>query len=90
MSALSTGQRRRLNLAVLLADPPEVLLLDEPTNHLSLVLVTQLEKAIPDYPGTVLVASHDPWLRHTGTGQRLDLAVQDPPRRASTRWSEPG
>ena len=71
--ALSVGQRRRLDLAVLLADPPDVLLLDEPTNHLSLLLVTELERSLPDYPGAVIVASHDRWLREGWTGERLHL-----------------
>ena len=73
VEVLSVGQRRRLALAVLLADPPDVLLLDEPTNHLSLELATQLEEAIPEYPGTVVVASHDRWLRRTWSGRVLDL-----------------
>ncbi|MEA5121058.1 MAG: ABC-F family ATP-binding cassette domain-containing protein [Propionibacterium sp.] len=73
--ALSLGQQRRLALAVLLADPPDVLLLDEPTNHLSLLLVTELEAAIPGYPGTVVVASHDRWLRRNWTGQRFEMAA---------------
>lgn len=70
---LSVGQQRRLALAVVLANPPDVLLLDEPTNHLSLMLVAQLEAAIPDYPGTILIASHDRWLRRTWTGQHLEI-----------------
>ncbi len=70
---LSVGQKRRLALAVLLADPPEILLLDEPTNHLSLSLVTALEYALAQYPGTVVVASHDRWLRKRWKGQRLTL-----------------
>ena len=74
---LSLGQQRRLALAVVLADPPEVLLLDEPTNHLSLLLVTQLEAALQDYPGTVIIASHDRWLRRRWRGQRLDLGTGD-------------
>ena len=73
VTVLSVGQQRRLALAVLLADPPEVLLLDEPTNHLSLLLVNQLEAAIPAYPGSVIIASHDRWLRKTWAGQILDL-----------------
>lgn len=52
-----------------------MLLLDEPTNHFSLVLATQLEAAVPDYPGTVLVASHDRWLRRNWTGRHLALEV---------------
>lgn len=74
LAALSVGQQRRLALAVVLADPPDVLLLDEPTNHLSLLLVTELEAAIPGYPGAVVVASHDRWLRRNWTGLRLSLS----------------
>lgn len=72
---LSVGQRRRLALAVLLADPPEILLLDEPTNHLSLGLVTALEDALADYPGTVVIASHDRWLRKRWAGQRMTFST---------------
>lgn len=73
LAELSLGQQRRVALAVLLADPPDVLLLDEPDNHLSLALVTALEQAIPSYPGAVVVASHDRWLRQRWHGDRLEL-----------------
>lgn len=73
LRVLSLGQQRRVELAALLADPPDVLLLDEPSNHLSLVLTSQLEAAIPSYPGIVIVASHDLWLRQHWTGERLHL-----------------
>lgn len=73
LQELSLGQQRRVALAVLLADPPDVLLLDEPDNHLSLALVTALEEAIPSYPGAVVVASHDRWLRRRWRGERLEL-----------------
>lgn len=70
---LSTGMRRRLDLACLLADPPAVLILDEPTNHLSLDLATALEALLPDYPGIVVVTSHDRWLQRTWRGETLKL-----------------
>ncbi len=70
---LSVGQRRRLALAAAVASGPDLLLLDEPTNHLSLALVTELEEAIGASPGTVLVASHDRWLRQRWSGAVLAL-----------------
>ena len=73
IETLSIGQQRRLALAVVLADPPDVLLLDEPTNHLSLVLATELEDSIAWYPGAVVVASHDRWLRHRWQGRHLGM-----------------
>ncbi len=60
---LSVGQRRRLALAILVAGDPDVLLLDEPTNHISLALATELQEAFETAPGTLIVASHDRWLR---------------------------
>ncbi|MEK8131201.1 ABC-F family ATP-binding cassette domain-containing protein [Paenibacillus filicis] len=59
---LSPGQLRKLSLARLIVDQPDILLLDEPTNHLSLELVEQLEQAIHRFPGPVLMVSHDRWL----------------------------
>lgn len=73
VTKLSLGQQRRLELAILLADPPELLLLDEPSNHLSLVLVTELEQAINDYQGSVIIASHDRWLREHWQHEQLHL-----------------
>ena len=73
LSSLSVGQQRRVQLAGLLADPPELLLLDEPTNHLSLALATALEADIPHYPGSVIIASHDRWLRQRWHGKTLNL-----------------
>jgi macrolide transport system ATP-binding/permease protein len=74
VAALSVGQQRRLALALIVARPPHVFLLDEPTNHLSLALATELEDALGGYPGAVVVASHDRWLRRRWNGERLHLA----------------
>ena len=70
---LSIGQQRRLALALIIARPPHVFLLDEPTNHLSLDLATELEDALGTYPGAVIVASHDRWLRRRWAGATLPL-----------------
>jgi macrolide transport system ATP-binding/permease protein len=48
-------------------------LLDEPTNHLSLALAEELEEALQRSVGTVLVASHDRWLRSRWSGRELAL-----------------
>ncbi|MER7334011.1 MULTISPECIES: ABC-F family ATP-binding cassette domain-containing protein [unclassified Micromonospora] len=70
---LSVGQRRRLALALLVADPPDLLLLDEPTNHLSPRLCDELEDALGGSPGAVVVASHDRWLRSRWHGREIHL-----------------
>ncbi len=59
VSALSGGERGRLALAVALARPSNLLVLDEPTNDLDLETLDLLEDMLADYPGTVLVVSHD-------------------------------
>ncbi|HEX4105830.1 MAG TPA: ATP-binding cassette domain-containing protein [Rhizomicrobium sp.] len=56
---LSGGERARLLLARLLALPSNLLVLDEPTNDLDLETLDLLEETVGDYPGTVLVVSHD-------------------------------
>lgn len=73
VGALSVGQRRRLGLAVAVASAPDLLLLDEPTNHVSLALAGELEEAIGVSAGTVVVASHDRWLRRRWQGSGVSL-----------------
>jgi ATP-binding cassette subfamily F protein 3 len=62
MTALSGGQKKLVGLAKLLIEQPELLLLDEPDNHLDLNGKTFLEKLIADYPGAVVIVSHDRYL----------------------------
>jgi len=71
---LSVGQQRRLALATVIAHPPHLLLLDEPSNHLSLALAVELEEALAAYPGAVVVASHDRWLRQRWRGRVVSLS----------------
>lgn len=74
---LSAGQRRRLELALLLARPVDLLLLDEPTNHLSPGLVEEVEAALAGYAGTLVVVTHDRLLRSRFPGRRLALPGRD-------------
>jgi ATP-binding cassette, subfamily F, member 3 len=57
--SLSGGERARLALARLIAMAPNLMLLDEPTNHLDLVTCEVLEQALADFPGALLLVSHD-------------------------------
>lgn len=61
IGSLSGGERNRVHLAKLLRSGGNVLLLDEPTNDLDVETLRALEHAILDFPGVVLVISHDRW-----------------------------
>lgn len=63
VGSLSAGQQRRLALARLLLGGYSTLIVDEPTNHLAPVLVEQLEEALADFTGTLVMVSHDRALR---------------------------
>jgi ATP-binding cassette subfamily F protein 3 len=66
VGALSGGQKTRLMLARLLLSEPNLLLLDEPTNHLDIGMLEWLEGWLADFPGAVLIVSHDrAFLDHT-------------------------
>jgi sulfate-transporting ATPase len=56
---LSGGEKRRIALTRLLLEKPSILLLDEPTNHLDAESVAWLEKHLVDYPGNVILVTHD-------------------------------
>ena len=58
-SSLSPGERTRAALALLQARGVNLLVLDEPTNHLDLPAIEQLEEALDDFPGTLLLVTHD-------------------------------
>src|SRR5689334_13408733 len=59
IETLSGGERRRVALTKLLLEKPDILLLDEPTNHLDAESVQWLEKHLVDYPGNVILVTHD-------------------------------
>ncbi|MBF6517632.1 ABC-F family ATP-binding cassette domain-containing protein [Nocardia cyriacigeorgica] len=75
VAELSTGQRQRLALARLVSEPTDALLLDEPTNHLSPGLIEELEAALADYPGALVIVSHDRRLRQRWRGAQLEVGA---------------
>ncbi|WP_027284031.1 energy-dependent translational throttle protein EttA [Rubritepida flocculans] len=70
---LSGGERRRVALCRLLLEKPDLLLLDEPTNHLDAESVAWLEKTLRDYPGAVLVVTHDRYFLDNVTNWILEV-----------------
>ncbi len=73
VSRLSGGERRRVALCRLLLEQPELLLLDEPTNHLDAESVNWLEGHLRNYPGAILIVTHDRYFLDNVTGWILEL-----------------
>ena len=70
---LSGGERRRVALCQLLLEQPDLLLLDEPTNHLDAETVDWLEGHLRNYPGAILIVTHDRYFLDNVTGWILEL-----------------
>ena len=73
VTSLSGGEKRRVALARLLLSKPDMLLLDEPTNHLDAESVAWLQRFLADYPGTVVMVTHDRYFLDHVTGWILEL-----------------
>lgn len=71
--ALSGGQLKRVALARVFAEPSDVLILDEPTNHLDLHAIEWLEQQILDYPGAIVLVSHDRFLLDRVTNRMIEI-----------------
>jgi ATPase subunit of ABC transporter with duplicated ATPase domains len=70
---LSGGQRRRLQLLLILLDEPNVLVLDEPSNDLDTDMLAAMEDLLDTWPGTLLVVSHDRYLLERVTDQQYAI-----------------
>ncbi len=73
VGTLSGGEKRRVALCRILLERPDLLLLDEPTNHLDAETVSWLEEQLREYPGTVIIVTHDRYFLDNVTKWILEL-----------------
>ena len=73
LEALSEGQKHKVRLVRLMLDKPNILILDEPTTHLDYQSIEMLEVALRDFVGTLIIVSHDRYLREALCDQELKL-----------------
>lgn len=73
VDTLSGGERRRVALCKALLEKPDLLLLDEPTNHLDAETISWLEWTLRDYPGTVIIVTHDRYFLDNVTKWILEI-----------------
>ncbi|MGH2600582.1 MAG: ATP-binding cassette domain-containing protein, partial [Dehalococcoidia bacterium] len=75
VNSLSTGQVRKLEIALIFASDPDILILDEPTNHVSLSVLESFETALGEFTGPVVAVSHDRRFLKRFGGQAISLGV---------------
>jgi ATP-binding cassette subfamily F protein 3 len=77
MKSLSGGWQMRIELAKILLQKPDLILLDEPTNHLDIESVLWLEKFLKDYPGAIIMVSHDRSFLDNITNRTIEVVSGD-------------
>ncbi|MDD7586768.1 MAG: ATP-binding cassette domain-containing protein [Corynebacterium glucuronolyticum] len=75
---LSDGNQRRAQIALAVAQKPEILIIDEPTNYLDLAAIEEFENTLRQWNGTLIIASHDRWLINHWQGTQIELSPTDP------------
>ena len=73
VNTLSGGQKRRLQLMLILLDSPNVLILDEPSNDLDTDMLVAVENVLDTWPGTLILVSHDRYLMERVTDNQFAL-----------------
>lgn len=84
----SGGERRRVDLAALLALPHDLLLLDEPTNHLDIDTITWLEQRLQSHAGALVLITHDRFVLERLTTRMLDITPTSSTTPADVVWHE--